>query len=99
MSAEKIKAEARTEFGKGAARRIRRDDKVPAVIYGHGNDPVHVTLTGGLASTWELAWDSVWEHPDERHGLAVGGLLHAVPGERTLVDGLSVRLYVGHPTG
>ena len=62
-------------------------------------DPVHVTLTGGLASTWELAWDSVWEHPDERHGLAVGGLLHAVPGERTLVDGLSVRLYVGHPTG
>ena len=36
----KIKAETRTEFGKGAARRIRRADKVPAVIYGHGNDPV-----------------------------------------------------------
>ncbi|MFC7494594.1 MULTISPECIES: 50S ribosomal protein L25/general stress protein Ctc [unclassified Nocardioides] len=43
---EKIKAEARTEFGKGAARRIRREDKVPAVIYGHGNEPVHVTLPG-----------------------------------------------------
>src|SRR6478609_4714695 len=43
---EKIKAETRTEFGKGAARRIRRDDKVPAVIYGHGNDPVHLTLPG-----------------------------------------------------
>ncbi|GAB3200501.1 50S ribosomal protein L25/general stress protein Ctc [Nocardioides hungaricus] len=43
---EKIKAEARTEFGKGAARRIRREDKVPAVIYGHGNDPIHVTLPG-----------------------------------------------------
>ena len=43
---EKIKAEARTEFGKGAARRIRRADKVPAVIYGHGNEPVHVTLPG-----------------------------------------------------
>lgn len=42
----KIKAEARTEFGKGAARRIRRDNKVPAVLYGHGNDPVHVTLPG-----------------------------------------------------
>ena len=42
----KIKAETRTEFGKGAARRIRRDDKVPAVIYGHGNDPIHVTLPG-----------------------------------------------------
>jgi len=42
----KIKAESRTEFGKGAARRIRRADKVPAVIYGHGNDPIHVTLPG-----------------------------------------------------
>jgi large subunit ribosomal protein L25 len=46
MAAEKITAEARTEFGKGAARRIRRADKVPAVIYGHGNDPIHVTLPG-----------------------------------------------------
>ena len=47
MSApEKIVAETRTEFGKGAARRIRRADKVPAVIYGHGNDPVHITLPG-----------------------------------------------------
>ncbi len=43
---EKITAEKRTEFGKGAARRIRRDDKIPAVVYGHGNDPVHVTLPG-----------------------------------------------------
>ncbi|WP_109505927.1 50S ribosomal protein L25/general stress protein Ctc [Nocardioides speluncae] len=46
MSAEKIQAETRSEFGKGAARRIRRDNKVPAVIYGHGNDPIHVTLPG-----------------------------------------------------
>jgi len=43
---EKIKAETRTEFGKGAARRIRRADMVPAVIYGHGNDPIHVSLPG-----------------------------------------------------
>ncbi|MEO7942768.1 MAG: 50S ribosomal protein L25/general stress protein Ctc, partial [Marmoricola sp.] len=43
---EKISAETRTQFGKGAARRIRRDDKVPAVIYGHGNDPKHITLPG-----------------------------------------------------
>jgi len=42
----KIQAEARTEFGKGAARRIRRDNKVPAVLYGHGSDPVHITLPG-----------------------------------------------------
>jgi large subunit ribosomal protein L25 len=46
MAAEKITAEPRTEFGKGAARRIRRDNKVPAVLYGHGNDPVHLTLPG-----------------------------------------------------
>jgi large subunit ribosomal protein L25 len=43
---EKIKAETRTEFGKGAARRIRRENKVPAVVYGHGNDPIHLTLPG-----------------------------------------------------
>jgi large subunit ribosomal protein L25 len=46
MAAEKIKAESRTEFGKGAARRIRREHKVPAVVYGHGNDPIHLTLPG-----------------------------------------------------
>jgi large subunit ribosomal protein L25 len=43
---DKIKAETRTEFGKGAARRIRRENKVPAVVYGHGNDPIHLTLPG-----------------------------------------------------
>ncbi len=46
MAEIKIPAETRTEFGKGAARRIRRDDKVPAVLYGDGSDPVHVTLPG-----------------------------------------------------
>lgn len=46
MSENLIKAETRTEFGKGAARRIRRADKIPAVIYGHGNDPIHLTLPG-----------------------------------------------------
>ncbi|MDP2773597.1 MAG: 50S ribosomal protein L25/general stress protein Ctc [Nocardioides sp.] len=46
MSAEKIQAESRTEFGKGAARRIRREHKVPAVVYGHGNEPIHITLPG-----------------------------------------------------
>ncbi|MEV8375301.1 50S ribosomal protein L25/general stress protein Ctc [Kribbella sp. NPDC056861] len=46
MAEVKIQAESRTEFGKGAARRIRRDHKVPAVLYGHGTDPVHITLPG-----------------------------------------------------
>ncbi|MER5752244.1 50S ribosomal protein L25/general stress protein Ctc [Streptomyces sp. NPDC002088] len=46
MSEVKISAETRTEFGKGAARRIRRDSKVPGVLYGHGSDPLHLTLPG-----------------------------------------------------
>ncbi|MGW5428225.1 50S ribosomal protein L25/general stress protein Ctc [Streptomyces sp. NPDC004059] len=46
MSEVKLSAETRTEFGKGAARRIRRDSKVPVVLYGHGTEPVHLTLPG-----------------------------------------------------
>src|SRR5690606_11323638 len=42
----KLVASARTEFGKGAARRTRRAGLVPAVLYGHGADPVHVSLPG-----------------------------------------------------
>ena len=37
-------AEARSDFGKGAARRLRRDGKVPAVVYGHGIAPIHIAL-------------------------------------------------------
>jgi large subunit ribosomal protein L25 len=40
----KIAAESRTQFGKGAARRLRREGKVPGVLYGHGSDPVHIAL-------------------------------------------------------
>ncbi|MCX4581640.1 50S ribosomal protein L25/general stress protein Ctc [Streptomyces sp. NBC_01481] len=46
MSEVKLAAEIRTEFGKGAARRVRRENKVPGVLYGHGSDPVHITLPG-----------------------------------------------------
>jgi len=46
MSEIKLPAERRTAFGKGAARKIRRDHKIPAVLYGHGTDPVHITLPG-----------------------------------------------------
>ena len=42
----KLIAEPRTQFGKGAARKIRAIGKIPAVIYGHGTDPQHVTLPG-----------------------------------------------------
>jgi large subunit ribosomal protein L25 len=46
VSENKLVAEARTQFGKGAARKIRRDHKVPAVMYGHGAAPIHITLPG-----------------------------------------------------
>jgi large subunit ribosomal protein L25 len=42
----RVSAETRTTFGKGAARRIRAAGKIPAVIYGHGTEPQHVTLPG-----------------------------------------------------
>ena len=46
MAETKLVAETRTAFGKGAARKIRRDHKIPAVLYGHGAEPVHITLPG-----------------------------------------------------
>jgi len=46
MAEVKISAEPRTEFGKGAARRVRRANQVPAVIYGHGAEPKHVSVPG-----------------------------------------------------
>jgi len=42
----KIAAETRDEFGKGAARRSRREGKVPAVLYGHGTETRHLSLPG-----------------------------------------------------
>jgi large subunit ribosomal protein L25 len=44
VSEVKISAEPRTEFGKGGARRTRRAGLVPAVLYGHGEKPVHIAL-------------------------------------------------------
>ena len=44
MAEVSINGTSRTEFGKGASRRARRDGQVPAVIYGHGAAPVHITL-------------------------------------------------------
>ena len=44
MAEVSIKGVTRTEFGKGASRRARRDGLVPAVIYGHGEKPKHVAL-------------------------------------------------------
>ncbi|GAB3299668.1 hypothetical protein GCM10027451_01290 [Geodermatophilus aquaeductus] len=44
MADYRLVAEPRTEFGKGSARRTRRAGRVPAVLYGHGQDVVHLSL-------------------------------------------------------
>jgi large subunit ribosomal protein L25 len=46
VSEVRIAAEPRDQFGKGAARQIRRQGRVPAVLYGHGTDTRHVSLPG-----------------------------------------------------
>jgi large subunit ribosomal protein L25 len=44
VSEVKLVAQSRSEFGKGASRRLRRTGRIPAVLYGHGTDPVHISL-------------------------------------------------------
>ena len=44
--AEKLNVEQREDFGKGAARRLRVKGRVPAVLYGHGEAPIHLSLPG-----------------------------------------------------
>ncbi|MBN1091551.1 50S ribosomal protein L25/general stress protein Ctc [Blastococcus sp. TML/M2B] len=44
MADFRLDAETRTEFGKGSARRTRREGRIPAVLYGHGQDVVHLSL-------------------------------------------------------
>ncbi|MGY0058972.1 50S ribosomal protein L25/general stress protein Ctc [Streptomyces sp. LZ34] len=46
MAEVKLSAKSRNEFGKGAARRARREGLVPGVVYGHGTEPVHINLPG-----------------------------------------------------
>ena len=45
-SANELSVSVRTQTGKGASRRARRDGKIPAVLYGHGADPQHLELPG-----------------------------------------------------
>ena len=65
MSEVKLSAEPRTEFGKGAARRLRRAHMVPAVLYGHGTAPVHVALPGH-ATMLALKHSNTLPIPEER---------------------------------
>jgi large subunit ribosomal protein L25 len=77
VSEVKLTAQPRTEFGKGAARRLRRADMVPAVLYGHGTDPVHVALPGHATMMALKQSNALFEHVD---------LLIVRRGEKVTVD-------------
>ncbi len=57
MPEVKIAAETREEFGKGAARRSRREGKVPAVLYGHGTETRHLNLPGPVEVPVRISGD------------------------------------------
>ncbi|WP_159621445.1 50S ribosomal protein L25/general stress protein Ctc [Ruania rhizosphaerae] len=52
----RVSASVRSDFGKGAARRTRRQGLTPAVLYGHGTDPVHLSLP--THETWLILKDN-----------------------------------------
>ena len=62
-----LEASVRTEFGKGAARRTRRAGLIPAVLYGHGADPVHLSLPG------HRTWLALKDNPNALLTLKVDG--------------------------
>ncbi len=102
MPEVKLTAELRTEFGKGAARRIRRAHKVPAVLYGHGTDPVHITLPGhetllalraanallavDVGGTIQLALPKQVQRDPIRHSVEHVDLVIVRRGEKVTVD-------------
>jgi large subunit ribosomal protein L25 len=92
-----MSAEPRTEFGKGGARRTRRAGKIPAVIYGHGAEPRHVSLPardftnairhGGANVLLTLDLDGA-----EQLAIPKAIQRHAIRGTYDHVDLLAVRL-------
>lgn len=68
-------------------------DQVLLVVNG-ALDAVDVTLPAAPGGPWELAWDSVWEHPAEIRTSAITGALHLEPGTTTPLEPLSMRVYV-----
>ncbi|MEO8889636.1 MAG: 50S ribosomal protein L25/general stress protein Ctc [Jatrophihabitantaceae bacterium] len=97
MSEVRLSAESRSEFGKGGARRTRRAGKIPAVIYGHGADPRHVSLPareftnairhGGANVLLTLDFDG-----EEQLAIPKAIQRHAIKGTYDHVDLLAVRL-------
>jgi len=96
VSEVRLAAETRTEFGKGGARRTRRAGKVPAVIYGHGADPRHISLpareftaairNGGANVLLTLDLDG-----DEQLAIPKAIQRHPIKGTYDHVDLLAVR--------
>ena len=74
------------------ARTTPDGDAVLLVVNG-ALDPVDVRLATA-ATPWELAWDSLWDHPDESRDAAIGGGLHPAPDEVVTLEPLSLRVYV-----
>ncbi|MGH8959672.1 MAG: 50S ribosomal protein L25/general stress protein Ctc [Jatrophihabitantaceae bacterium] len=97
MSEVRLPAEPRSEFGKGGARRTRRAGKIPAVIYGHGADPRHVSLPareftnairhGGANVLLTLDFEG-----EEQLAIPKAIQRHAIKGTYDHVDLLAVRL-------
>jgi large subunit ribosomal protein L25 len=89
-----LSATTRHEFGKGAARRLRRDDQVPAVVYGHGVDPLHLALPGHdtmLAVKHRNALVTLEFDGRRELALAKHVQRHAIRGDIEHVDFLLVR--------
>lgn len=97
MSEVRLAADVRTEFGKGGARRTRRAGKIPAVIYGHGADPKHVSLParefsqaikrGGVNVLLTLSVDG-----EDQLAIPKAIQRHPIRGEYEHIDLLAVRL-------
>ncbi len=94
MSEVRISAEPRTAFGKGAARQLRRDGKIPAVLYGHKEEAIHLALPEHDLFM-ALKTPNVLLNLDlgDRHQLALPKAVQKDPVRRTLehVDLLLVR--------
>jgi glycogen operon protein len=58
-------------------------------------DLVDVTVAGGVRAggRWEMVWDSAWENPDEPDGAVLNGGGHPAPGDHTVLEPLSLRVY------
>lgn len=94
MSEVRISAEPRTTFGKGAARQLRRDGKIPAVLYGHKEEPIHLALPEhDLFMALKHANVLLNLDLGDRHQLALPKAVQKDPVRRTLehVDLLLVR--------